>query len=41
MGSIPDVVFIFFNLPNPSGRLTILGSTKILGEISTRNLPGV
>jgi hypothetical protein len=30
----------FFNLSNPSSRTMVLGSTKPLTEISTRNLPG-
>jgi hypothetical protein len=30
----------FFNLPNPSSRTMVLGSTQPLTEISTRNLPG-
>jgi hypothetical protein len=30
----------FFNLPNPSSRNMILGSTQPLTEMSTRNLPG-
>jgi hypothetical protein len=30
----------FFNLPNPSIRTMALGSTQLLTEISTRNLPG-
>jgi hypothetical protein len=29
-----------FNLPNPSSRTTTLGSTQLLTEMSTRNLPG-
>jgi hypothetical protein len=28
-----------FNLPNPSGRNMVLGSTQLLTEMSTRNLP--
>jgi hypothetical protein len=40
VSSIPDEVIGFFNLPNPSSRTMILGSTKPLTEISTRNLPG-
>jgi hypothetical protein len=35
--------WIFFNLPNLSGRtmaLGVLGSTQPLTEMSTRNLPG-
>jgi hypothetical protein len=30
----------FFGLPNPSSRTVILGSTQLLTEVSTRNLPG-
>jgi hypothetical protein len=30
----------FFNLPNPSSRTMVLGSTRPLTEMSTRNLPG-
>jgi hypothetical protein len=30
----------FFNLPNPSSRTMVLGSTQPLTEISTRNIPG-
>jgi hypothetical protein len=40
VGSIPDEVIGFFNLPNPSSRTMALGSTQPLIEISTRNLPG-
>jgi hypothetical protein len=29
----------FFNLPNPSSRKMVLGSTQLLTEMSTRNLP--
>jgi hypothetical protein len=32
--------WIFFNLPNPSSRTMVLGSTQPLTEMSTRNLPG-
>jgi hypothetical protein len=39
-GSIP-MLLDFFNLPNPSSRTMILGSTQPLTEMSTRNLPGV
>jgi hypothetical protein len=39
-GSIPGEVTGFFNLPNPSGRTMALGSTKLLTETSTGNLPG-
>jgi hypothetical protein len=31
----------FFNLPNPSSRTIALGSTQLLTEMSTRNLPGL
>jgi hypothetical protein len=37
--SIPDEVIGFFYWPNPSNRTTVLGSTKPLTEMSTRNLP--
>jgi hypothetical protein len=30
----------FFNLPNPSSRTMALGSTQLLTEMSTKNLPG-
>jgi hypothetical protein len=36
---IPDEVD-FFNLPNPSSRTMVLGSTQPLTEMSTRNIPG-
>jgi hypothetical protein len=29
----------FFNLPNPSSRTTVLGSTQPLTKMSARNLP--
>jgi hypothetical protein len=32
--------WIFFNLPNHSSRTMTLGSTQLLTEMSTRNLPG-
>jgi hypothetical protein len=32
--------WIFFNLPNSSGRTMALGSTQPVTEIITRNLPG-
>jgi hypothetical protein len=38
-GSSPDEVD-FFNLPNPSSRTMVLGSTQPLTEMSTRNHPG-
>jgi hypothetical protein len=37
--SIPDEVIGFFNWPNPSRRTIVLGSTKFLTEMNTRNLP--
>jgi hypothetical protein len=40
VGSIPDEIIGFFNLPNPSSRTVALGSTQPLTEISTRNLYG-
>jgi hypothetical protein len=39
VGSNPDEVTGFFNWPNPSSRNTTLGSTQLLTEMSTRNLP--
>jgi hypothetical protein len=39
VGSIPDVVTGFFNLPNPPNRTMTLESTQPLTEMSTRNLP--
>jgi hypothetical protein len=36
---VPDKVD-FFNLPNPSSRIMALGSTQLVTEMSTRNLPG-
>jgi hypothetical protein len=38
--SITDDVIEFFNFPNPSSRTMALGSTQLLTEMSTRNLPG-
>jgi hypothetical protein len=38
-GSIPDVIS-FFNWSNPSSRTMVLGSTRPLTEMSTKNLPG-
>jgi hypothetical protein len=38
-GSSPDEVD-FSNLPNPSSRTMALGSTQLLTEMSTRDLPG-
>jgi hypothetical protein len=37
---VPDEVYFFFNLPNPSSRTMALGSTQPLTEMSTRNFPG-
>jgi hypothetical protein len=39
-GLIPDETILFFNLPNPSSRSMVLGSTQPITETSTRNLPG-
>jgi hypothetical protein len=39
-GSIPDVTG-FFNLPNPSSRIMVLGSTQSLTEMSTGIFLGV
>jgi hypothetical protein len=36
---LPDDVIEFFNLPNPSSHTMALGSTQLLTEMSTRNLP--
>jgi hypothetical protein len=36
---VPDEVD-FSNLPNPSSRTMDLGSSQLLTEMSTRNLPG-
>jgi hypothetical protein len=36
---VPDEVD-FFNLPNPSSRTIVLGSTQPLTEMNTRNLSG-
>jgi hypothetical protein len=36
---VPDEVD-FFNLPNPSSRTMVLGSTQPLTEMSIRNLSG-
>jgi hypothetical protein len=38
--SIADEVIRAFNWPNPSRRIMALGSTQLLTEMSTRNLPG-
>jgi hypothetical protein len=37
----PYEVIAFLNLLNPSSRTMALGSTQLLTEMSTRNLPGV
>jgi hypothetical protein len=37
---IPNEVTEFFNWPNPSSRIMVLGSTQPLTEMSTGNLPG-
>jgi hypothetical protein len=34
----PEEVIGFFNLPNPSSRTMVLGSTQPLTEMSTRNV---
>jgi hypothetical protein len=38
-GSIPDGVAEFFNLPNPSSSVMVLGLTQPLKEMSISNLP--
>jgi hypothetical protein len=40
VGSIPDEVIAFLNIPSASSRAVALGSTLPLAEMSTRNLPG-
>jgi hypothetical protein len=40
VGSMSDEVIEIFNLPNFSSRTMALGSTQLLIEMSTRNLPG-
>jgi hypothetical protein len=40
VGSVPNEVIGFFNLPNPFSHIMALGSTQPLTEMSTRNLPG-
>jgi hypothetical protein len=40
VGSIPDEVIAFFNLPNTSSLTMILWSTQSLIEMSARNLSG-
>jgi hypothetical protein len=40
VGSIPDEDIGFFIWPNPSSRTMVLGSTPLLIQMSTRNLPG-
>jgi hypothetical protein len=37
-GSSPDEVDFFLNLPNPSSRIMVLGSTQPLPEMSISNL---
>jgi hypothetical protein len=39
-GSFSDEVIGFFNLPHPSSRSGVLGSTQPLTEMNTRYLPG-
>jgi hypothetical protein len=39
-GFIPYEVTGFFNRPNPSSHIMVLGSAQPLTETSTRNLPG-
>jgi hypothetical protein len=39
VGSISYEVIEFFNWPNPSRRIMVLGSTQPLTEMSTRNIP--
>jgi hypothetical protein len=39
-GSIRDEVIGFFNWPNRSSRITALGSTQPLTEMTVMNLPG-
>jgi hypothetical protein len=39
-GSNPDEAIGSLNWPNPSSRTIALGSTQLLTEMSTRNLPG-
>jgi hypothetical protein len=41
MGSDPEEVIGFFDLPNPSSRTMALGSNQPLTEMSTKNIPGV
>jgi hypothetical protein len=40
VGSIPNEVIGFFNLPNPSSCTMVVGSTQPLTEMSTRYVPG-
>jgi hypothetical protein len=40
LGSIPDEVIGFFNLPNLSSRIMTLGLTQPVIKMNTRNLPG-
>jgi hypothetical protein len=39
MGSIPDEVTRFLNLPKPSSHIMTLGLTQPLTEMNTRNIP--
>jgi hypothetical protein len=39
VGSIPDEVIGFFDLPNPSSRIMDLESTQPPAEMSNRTLP--
>jgi hypothetical protein len=41
VGSSPDDIIAFLNLPNPSSCTMPVGSTQPLTELSTTNLPGV
>jgi hypothetical protein len=34
------MMWIYFDLPNPSSRTMVLGSIQSLTEMSTKNLPG-
>jgi hypothetical protein len=36
---IPDEVIVYFNQPSPSSHTIALGSTQLLAEMSTKNLP--
>jgi hypothetical protein len=35
-----ELIVFFFNVPNPYSRTMALGSTQLVTEMSTRNLPG-